>query len=153
LDSTDFARHKSKLENMVSLISRVGYLTNSVVHDELRTVSEYAAVRKVLTSKFKPKYILIDGAMSIFMHHVLKYPSMPSGFMLRELCALARDKEVILCAVSKNHTIPAAHRIAKMAEAIFGAEARQQAFANRFRSDLVAQEHLRTWRPRSNKGK
>ncbi|MGY5861648.1 MAG: hypothetical protein RTU09_04685 [Candidatus Thorarchaeota archaeon] len=124
LDSTDFARHKSKLENMVSLISRAGYLTNPVVHEELRTVSEYASIRKVLTSKFKPKYILIDGAMSVFVHHVLKYPSMPSGFILRELCALARDKGVILCAVSKNHTIPFAHRIAKMAEDIFGAAAK-----------------------------
>ena len=124
LDSTDFARHKSKLENMVSLISRAGYLTNPVVHDELRKVSEYAAIRKILTSQFEPKYILIDGAMSVFMHYVLKYPSMPGGFMLRELCSLARNKGVILCAVSKNHTIPFAHRIANMAADMFGAEAK-----------------------------
>ena len=45
---------------------------------------------------------------------------MPSGFMLRELCALARQKKVILCAVSKNHTIPFAHRIAKIATDKFG---------------------------------
>lgn len=45
---------------------------------------------------------------------------MPSGFMLRELCELARQKNVILCAVSKNHTIPFAHRIAKMARDKFG---------------------------------
>jgi hypothetical protein len=45
---------------------------------------------------------------------------MPSGFMLRDLCALARQKNVILCAVSKNHTIPFAHRIAGMARDVFG---------------------------------
>ncbi|UCE10157.1 MAG: hypothetical protein JSW61_14495 [Candidatus Thorarchaeota archaeon] len=120
IDSTDYAKHKSKLESIQGLISRAGFLTNTAVHDELRRVSEYAAARTVLISEIRPKYILLDGALSVFMHFVLKYPSMPSGFMLRELCSLSRERNVILCAVSKNHTIPFAHRIAKMAEEKFG---------------------------------
>ncbi len=117
---TDFEEHVPRLRDMESLISREQYLTNTAVHEELRKTSEYAAIRKILTSDLRPKYIFIDGAMSVFIHHVRHYPSMPSGFMLRELCALARQKNVILCAVSKNHTIPFAHRIAKMARDKFG---------------------------------
>ena len=67
---------------------------------------------------------MLDGAMSVFMHFVKKYPSMPTGFMLRELCSLARKEGVILCAVSKNHTIPFAHKIAKMAREVFGGGAK-----------------------------
>lgn len=117
---TDFEEHVPRLRDMESLISREQYLTNPAVHEELRKTSEYAAIRKILTSDLRPKYIFIDGAMSVFIHHVRHYPSMPSGFMLRELCELARQKNVILCAVSKNHTIPFAHRIAKMARDKFG---------------------------------
>ena len=71
-------------------------LTNPVVHEEIRKVSEYAAARNVLMSDICPKYLLLDGALSVFMHFVRHYPSMPSGFMLRELCTLARQKNVIL---------------------------------------------------------
>jgi len=117
---TEYATDAQKLREMESLISREQALTNPIVHEELRKASEYAAIRKVLTSDIQPKYMLIDGAMSIFMHFVKHYPSMPSGFMLRDLCSLARQKDVILCAVSKNHTIPFAHRIAKMAKDVFG---------------------------------
>ncbi|MHA1959977.1 MAG: DNA double-strand break repair nuclease NurA [Candidatus Thorarchaeota archaeon] len=120
LDSTDYAKHNSRLDSMQGLISRVGMITNSVVHEELRKVSEYAAARSALMSGFQLKYLLLDGAMSVFLHPTLKYPSLPSGFMLRELCSLARDRKVTLCAVSKNHTIPFAHRIAKLAEEKFG---------------------------------
>jgi hypothetical protein len=120
LDSTEYARYKTNLETMETLISRAGILTNPVVHDELRKVAEYSAIRNILSSSLRPKYVMLDGAMSVFMHFVLKYPAMPSGFMLRELCYLARDQGAILCAVSKNHTIPFAHRIANMAEDIFG---------------------------------
>lgn len=113
---TEYATDAQRLREMESLISREQVLTNPIVHDELRKSSEYAAVRRILNSDIQPKYILLDGAMSIFMHFVKHYPSMPSGFMLRDLCALSRQKGVILCAVSKNHTIPFAHRIAKMAK-------------------------------------
>jgi len=58
------------------------------------------------------------------MHFVRHYPSMPSGFMLRDLCVLARQKNVVVCAVSKNHTIPFAHRIAGMARDVFGDNAK-----------------------------
>lgn len=112
---TEYSIDAQKLREMESLISREQILTNPIVHDELRKASEYAATRRILLSDIQPKYILLDGAMSIFMHFVKHYPSMPSGFMLRDLCALARQKNIILCAVSKNHTIPFAHRIAKMA--------------------------------------
>ncbi|MFX1260473.1 MAG: hypothetical protein ACFFAZ_00155 [Promethearchaeota archaeon] len=117
---TDFEKHLPELREMETLISRAQMLTNPVVHDELRKVSEYAAARNVLTSDIRPKYLFLDGALSIFMHFVKKYPSMPSGFMLRELASLASKEGVVLCAVSKNHTIPFAHRIAKMAQDIFG---------------------------------
>ncbi|MFX1482725.1 MAG: hypothetical protein ACFFCP_05990 [Promethearchaeota archaeon] len=120
LSGTEFEEHVPRLRDMESLISREQLLTNPAVHEELRKTSEYAAVRKILTSDLQLKYIFIDGAMSVFMHPVRHYPSMPSGFMLRELCALARQKDVILCAVSKNHTIPFAHRIARMAKDKFG---------------------------------
>ncbi len=105
---------------MESLISRAQILTNPIVHEELRKVSEYAAARQVLSSDLNPRYLLLDGGLSVFMHFIRKYPSLPSGFMLRELCALARKEGVIVCGVSKNHTIPFAHRIAKMAQDIFG---------------------------------
>jgi hypothetical protein len=117
---TDYEKHLPELREMEALISRAQMLTNPVVHDELRKVSEYAAARNVLTSDIRPKYLFLDGALSIFMHFVKKYPSMPSGFMLRELASLARKENVVLCAVSKNHTIPFAHRIAKMAQEAFG---------------------------------
>ncbi|MGD2072446.1 MAG: hypothetical protein PVG65_03045 [Candidatus Thorarchaeota archaeon] len=120
LTKTSYQKHVPKLEKMKTLISRVQMLTNAIAHEELRKVSEYAAARKILTSDLSPKYLLLDGAMTIFMHFVRQYPSMPSGFMLREMCSLAREKGIILCAVSKNHTIPFAHRIAKMAQDKYG---------------------------------
>ncbi|TFH04918.1 MAG: hypothetical protein E4H14_13755, partial [Candidatus Thorarchaeota archaeon] len=121
---TEYEKHVPRLRDMESLISREQSLTNPTVHEEIRKVSEYAAARNVLTSDICPKYLLIDGALSVFMHFVRRYPSMPSGFMLRDLCALARQKNVILCAVSKNHTIPFAHRIAGMARNVFGETAK-----------------------------
>ncbi|MHA2424597.1 MAG: hypothetical protein ACXAEF_07400, partial [Candidatus Thorarchaeota archaeon] len=42
----------------------------------------------------------------------------------RDVCTLARKKGVIVAAVSKNHTIPFAHRIAKMARDNFGDHAK-----------------------------
>jgi len=121
---TEYEKDLPSLREMRSLISREQILTNPIVHEEIRKVSEYAAARNVLMSDICPKYLLLDGALSVFMHFVRHYPSMPSGFMLRELCALARQKNVILCAVSKNHTIPFAHRIAGMARDVFGENAK-----------------------------
>ncbi|MHA1850238.1 MAG: hypothetical protein ACTSW8_03140, partial [Candidatus Thorarchaeota archaeon] len=121
---TEFAGSGEKLREMSALISRSQALTNPTVHDELRKASEYAAIRNLLNSDINPKFVLIDGAMTIFMHPTRHYPSMPGGFMLRDLCSLARQKSVILCAVSKNHTIPFAHRIAKMAKDNFGEDAK-----------------------------
>jgi hypothetical protein len=118
--SPEYGKSVKHLKSMDRLISREQILTNPAVHEELRTVKEYAAARELLASRICPKYLLLDGAMSIFVHSVRKYPSMPSGFMLRELCSLARERGVIVCAVSKNHTIPFAHRIAKMARDKFG---------------------------------
>ncbi len=117
---TIYEKYVPDFMDMETLITRAQMLTNPVVHDELRKVSEYAAARNVLTSNLRPKYLLLDGALSVFMHFARKYPSMPSGFMLRDLCELARKEGVVLCAVSKNHTIPFAHRIAKMAQDMFG---------------------------------
>jgi hypothetical protein len=117
---TDYEKHVPRLKEIESLISREQLLTNPTVHEEIRKVSEYAAARKLLMSDINPKYLLLDGALSVFMHFVRHYPSMPSGFMLRDLCTLARQKNVVLCAVSKNHTIPFAHRIAGMARDVFG---------------------------------
>lgn len=117
---TEYSKLPARLKEMESLISREQMLTNPMVHEEIRKASEYAAARRVVTSDIRPKYVLLDGAMSVFMHFVLRYPSMPSGFMLRELCDLSRKNNIILCAVSKNHTIPFAHRIAKMARDKFG---------------------------------
>jgi len=121
---TEYEKDLPSLREMRSLISREQILTNPIVHEEIRKVSEYAAARNVLMSDICPKYLLLDGALSVFMHFVRHYPSMPSGFMLRELCTLARQKNVILCAVSKNHTIPFAHRIAGMARDVFGENAK-----------------------------
>ena len=120
LKESEYSKYAIQFENMESLVTREQILTNPVVHDELRKVSEYAAARNIITSGLRPKYLLLDGAMSVFIHFSRQYPSMPSGFMLRELCSLARKEEIILCAVSKTHTIPFAHRIAKMAQDKFG---------------------------------
>ncbi len=121
---TEYEKHIPRLREMEFLISREQLLTNPIVHEEIRKTSEYAAARKVLMSDIQPKYLLLDGALSVFMHFVRHYPSMPSGFMLRDLCTLARRKKTILCAVSKNHTIPFAHRIAGMARDVFGDNAK-----------------------------
>jgi hypothetical protein len=121
---TEYEKHVPRLREIESLISREQLLTNPTVHEEIRKVSEYAAARRLLTSDIQLKYLLLDGALSVFMHFVRHYPSMPSGFMLRDLCALARQKNAVLCAVSKNHTIPFAHRIAGMARDVFGANAK-----------------------------
>lgn len=120
LAKSRYSKYASTLDTMESLIFTEQFLTNLFVHDELRTASEYAAARTVMTSEMKPKYMLLDGAMSIFLHQVRQYPSMPTGFMLRELCSLAREREVVLCAVSKSHTIPFAHRIAGLAKEMLG---------------------------------
>jgi len=117
---TQYEKHVPRLREIESLISREQLLTNPTVHEEIRKTSEYAAARRVLMSDIQPKYLLLDGALSVFMHFVRHYPSMPSGFMLRDVCTLARQKNVILCAVSKNHTIPFAHRIAAMAKDVLG---------------------------------
>ncbi|MDF1538030.1 MAG: hypothetical protein P1Q69_03915 [Candidatus Thorarchaeota archaeon] len=122
--SIEYGKYVNDLKRIDKLISRQQLLTNPVVHDELRTVTELAAVRKVLESNLNPKYVLIDGALSVFLHFVRKYPSMPSGFMLRDVCSLARKKGVTVAAVSKNHTIPFAHRIANMARDNFGSHAK-----------------------------
>ncbi|TFF92226.1 hypothetical protein EU545_01605 [Candidatus Thorarchaeota archaeon] len=121
---TEYGKYTPRLKEMESLISREQILTNPMVHEEIRKACEYAAARNIITSDIGPKYLLLDGAMSVFMHFVLRYPSMPTGFMLRELCELARKNDIILCAVSKNHTIPFAHRIAKMARDRFGESAK-----------------------------
>ncbi len=121
---TEYEKHIPRLREMEFLISREQLLTNPIVHEEIRKTSEYAAARKVLMSDIQPKYLLLDGALSVFMHFVRHYPSMPSGFLLRDLCTLARRKKTILCAVSKNHTIPFAHRIAGMARDVFGDNAK-----------------------------
>ncbi len=122
--SLEYGKFVKQLKQVKSMISREQILTNPIVHDELRTVTELAAARKVLESNLNPKYLLIDGALSVFMHFVTKYPSMPSGFMLRDVCTLARKKGVTVAAVSKNHTIPFAHRIAKTARDNFGDHAK-----------------------------
>ncbi len=116
LSDSRYSKHAEMLQTMESLIFYEQFLTNTLVHDELRKASEYAAARAILASEIKPKYVLLDGAMSIFLHQVRQYPSLPTGFMLRELCSLARDKDAVLSAVSKSHTIPGAHRIAALAE-------------------------------------
>ncbi|MFX1559620.1 MAG: hypothetical protein ACFFBL_03455 [Promethearchaeota archaeon] len=121
---TEYEKHVPRLREMEFLISREQLLTNPTVHEEIRKVSEYAAARMLLMSDLQLKYLLLDGALSVFMHFVRHYPSMPSGFMLRDLCALARQKNVVMCAVSKNHTIPFAHRIAGMARDVFGDSAK-----------------------------
>jgi len=118
--SLEYGKYIKYLQNIEELVSRGQKLTNPAIHDELRTVLEYSAARNILTSTFQPKYLLLDGALSVFLHHNRKYPSMPSGFMLREICSLARKKGTILAAVSKNHTIPFAHKIANMAKEKFG---------------------------------
>ncbi len=118
--SIEYGKYVKDLKEVKKLISRQQLLTNPIVHDELRTVTELAAARKVLESNLNPKYLLIDGALSVFLHFIRKYPSMPSGFMLRDVCTIARKKGVTVAAVSKNHTIPFAHRIAKMARDNFG---------------------------------
>jgi hypothetical protein len=120
LSKSQYSKYTGILATMESLIFGEQLLTNLTVHDELRTASEYAAARIVLTSEIQPKYMLLDGAMSIFMHQVRQYPSMPTGFMLRELCSVARDSGAILCGVSKSHTIPFAHRIAGLARDTHG---------------------------------
>ncbi len=120
LANTEFGRFIKDLENYEGLISREHLLSGHAIHDELRKSAEYAAAKRVIDSDINPRFLLLDGALSVFIHFVRKYPSMPSGFMLRYLCKLARQKGIILCAISKNHTIPFAHRIAQMAEEKFG---------------------------------
>lgn len=120
LSNSRYSEHAAMLQTMESLIFYGQFLTNTHVHDELRKASEYAAARAVITSDIRPKYVLLDGAMSMFLHQVGQYPIMPTGFMLRELCSVARDKRVVLCAVSKSHTIPGADRIAELAEEVIG---------------------------------
>jgi len=121
---TRYEKYVPRLKEMDTLISRGQLLTNPTVHEEIRKTSECAAARNLLMSDIRLKYLLLDGALSVFMHPARGYPSMPSGFMLRDVCALARAKNVILCAVSKNHTIPFAHRIAGMAKDVFGENAK-----------------------------
>ncbi len=120
LRDTEFGQYIDEFHKMVTLISRGNLLTTSAAHDELRKTAEYAAAKRLLISDIKPRFLLLDGAMSVFIHFARQYPSLPSGFMLRDICKTAREKGTILCAVSKNHTIPFAHRIAKMAEEKFG---------------------------------
>ncbi|MHA1740981.1 MAG: hypothetical protein ACTSVD_02690 [Candidatus Thorarchaeota archaeon] len=113
LGETEYGPYVNELSDLRSLLSRAPALTNAAIHDELRKVFEYDAARRLIESKFKPRYLLLDGSLSIFTHLMRKYPTMPSGFILRHLLELARKKGVIVCAISKNHTVPAAHQIAR----------------------------------------
>jgi len=120
LRETEYAKYLPDFRDMHALLSGERGFSHSFVHDELRKSSEYAAARHVLTSEISPKFLLLDGALYVYMHPRKRFPSMPSGFMLRELCELARKKGVILGAVSKHHTIPFAHRIAMIARKEYG---------------------------------
>ncbi|MGV9168974.1 MAG: hypothetical protein ACOC38_03430 [Promethearchaeia archaeon] len=124
LKGTKYTKYLPALKNMHTLISGERGLSNSIVHDELRKSSEYAAARHVLTSDISPKFLLLDGALYVYTHPKKRFPFMPSGFMLRELCELARHNGVILGAVSKHHTIPFAHRIAMIAKEEHGINAK-----------------------------
>ncbi|MHA1772258.1 MAG: DNA double-strand break repair nuclease NurA [Candidatus Thorarchaeota archaeon] len=120
LKDTEYKKYMKDLVSMVSLITRGQSLTNDAIHDELRKVFEYSAARRLLGSDLAPRYLLIDGALSTFIHYSRDYPSMPSGFILRELCKTARERGTIICAISKDHTVPFAHQIAELAKESFG---------------------------------
>ncbi|MCF2135959.1 MAG: hypothetical protein K9W43_01855 [Candidatus Thorarchaeota archaeon] len=120
LKDTDYRPYVKDLSSMDSLITRGQSLTNDAIHDELRKVFEYSAARRLLGSDLTPRYLLIDGALSTFIHYSRGYPSMPSGFILRELCKTAREQGTIICAISKEHTVPFAHQIAELAKETFG---------------------------------
>jgi len=119
LRDTSYAPYVDDLSDMKTLISRAQAMTNAAIHDELRKIFEYSAARRLIDSDLAPKYLLLDGALSVFLHAGRKYPSLPSGFMLRELLEAARKKGVIVCAVSKNHTVPFAYQIADIARKKF----------------------------------
>ncbi len=103
-----------------SLISDDMILSERTLHEQVMRVYEYAAARQLVENEeMRPRYLFLDGSLTLFLRRSRSYPSYPSGFVLRELVSSARKRGVIIGAVSKDHTIPFAHRIATMATEVF----------------------------------
>lgn len=106
--------------NIKSLLGPVTGFAGQQMYEEMRAIGEYSLLRKILDSFLRPKYLFIDGSLSLFIHRWRKYPSRLSGFLLRELCMKARDTQTCILAVSKNHTIPFTSKISDAADILFG---------------------------------
>ncbi len=122
--TSKYKKYIDELTSIDGLITRGQSLNNETAHDELRKVFEYSIARKLLDSDLRIKYLLLDGALSSFINYVRDYPSMPSGFMLRDICKRARERGTVVCAVSKDHTVPFAHQISELAKEKFSGYAK-----------------------------
>ncbi len=92
----------------------------SRVHDHVRYITEVALAKKTLESKLDLKYLFLDGTLSLVMEARQKYPILIQNYMVRDICARARNKGTVVAGVSKSHTIPCWGLISDLAQTQFG---------------------------------
>lgn len=93
----------------------------AIIQSDLRGIIETALVRKAIFSNLKLKYLIIDGSMTILeplklMKKAFTPRNLPfRDYLLRDICYNARQKGIILAAISKTHTVPGSYLITKLA--------------------------------------
>ncbi|NVM54653.1 MAG: hypothetical protein HWN66_13190 [Candidatus Helarchaeota archaeon] len=93
------------------------------IHRDLRNIIELILIRRAVLSDLKIKYVILDGSLTILepIRGVEKGKPIArpmSDYLLRDICYQAREKNIILVAVSKVHTIPGTLQIAGLASSM-----------------------------------
>ena len=93
------------------------------IHRDLRNLVEMVLIRRAILSDLKVKYVILDGSLTILepIREITegKPVARPmSDYLLRDICYLAREKDITMIAVSKVHTIPGTLQIARLASSM-----------------------------------
>jgi hypothetical protein len=84
----------------------------------VREIVEYSLAKQAILCDLPIKYLILDGSLTIFSPEKQKVPL--GDYLLRDLCLNARKRNIILCGLSKTHTIPGATQISEIAKEQFG---------------------------------
>jgi len=87
----------------------------------VREIVEYSLAKQVVLCDLPIKYLILDGSLTIFPPGRQKVPL--GDYLLRDLCLNARKHNIILCGLSKTHTLPGATLISDIAKERFGSNA------------------------------
>lgn len=84
----------------------------------VREIAEYSLAKQVVLSDLPIKYLILDGSLTIFPPGRQKVPI--GDYLLRDLCLNSRKHNIIVCGLSKTHTLPGATQISDIAKERFG---------------------------------